>query len=107
MHEQTMEQLRKTSQLAGGNVAYIEELFEAYLRDPNEVSEEWRNYFNQLPRVGENTSVDVPHTPIKEQFLLLSKNKHRAIPVATSTVSSDYDRKQVKEIGRASCRERV
>ncbi len=96
MHEQTMEQLRKTSQLAGGNVAYIEELFEAYLRDPNEVSEEWRNYFNQLPRVDENTSVDVPHAPVREQFLLLSKNKHRATPVATSSVSSDHARKQVK-----------
>src|SRR5690554_3784635 len=96
MHEQTMEQLRKTSQLAGGNVAYIEELFEAYLRDPNEVSEEWRNYFNQLPRVDENTSVDVPHAPVREQFLLLSKNKHRAAPVASSSISSDYARKQVK-----------
>lgn len=96
MHEQTMEQLRTTSQLAGGNVAYIEELFEAYLRDPNEVSEEWRNYFNQLPRVDENTSVDVPHAPVREQFLLLSKNKHRTTPVASSSASSDHARKQVK-----------
>ncbi|MGB0502829.1 MAG: 2-oxoglutarate dehydrogenase E1 subunit family protein, partial [Thalassolituus sp.] len=46
-----MEQLWSTSQLAGGNVAYIEELFETYLRDPNEVPEEWRNYFDKLPRV--------------------------------------------------------
>ena len=54
MHELTMEQLWSTSQLAGGNVAYIEELFETYLRDPNEVPEEWRNYFDKLPRVDEN-----------------------------------------------------
>ena len=51
MHELTMEQLWSTSQLAGGNVAYIEELFETYLRDPNEVPEEWRNYFDKLPRL--------------------------------------------------------
>ena len=63
MHEHTMEQLWSTSQLSGGNVAYIEELFETYLRDPNEVPEEWRNYFDQLPRVDESTSVDTPHKP--------------------------------------------
>lgn len=59
-----MEQLWSTSQLAGGNVAYIEELFETYLRDPNEVPEEWRQYFNQLPRVEENLTTDIPHRPI-------------------------------------------
>ncbi len=96
MHEQTMEQLWKTSQLAGGNVAYIEELFETYLRDPNEVSEEWRNYFDQLPRIDENTSTDTPHKPIREQFLLLSKNQRRSRPVAQSAVSTDHERKQVK-----------
>src|SRR5690606_559886 len=67
-----------------------------YLRDPNEVSEEWRNYFDQLPRVDENTSTDTPHKPIREQFLLLSKNQRRSRPVAQSAVSTDHERKQVK-----------
>ncbi|ASP40016.1 2-oxoglutarate dehydrogenase E1 component [Bacterioplanes sanyensis] len=96
MHEQTMEQLWSTSQLAGGNVAYVEELFETYLKDPNEVPEEWRNYFDQLPRVDESSSVDIPHKPIREQFLLLSKNQHRARPASAASVSSDFERKQVK-----------
>ena len=96
MHELTMEQLWSTSQLAGGNVAYIEELFETYLRDPNEVPEEWRQYFNQLPRVEENVTTDIPHKPIREQFLLLSKNQNRAKPTSQSSVSSEFERKQVK-----------
>ncbi len=96
MHEQTMEQLWSTSQLAGGNVAYMEELFEAYLKDPNEVPEEWRNYFDQLPRVDENTSVDTPHKPIREQFLLISKNQRRSRPVSQGSVSSDHELKQVQ-----------
>lgn len=91
-----MEQLWSTSQLAGGNVAYIEELFETYLRDPNEVPEEWRQYFNQLPRVEENATTDIPHKPIREQFLLLSKNQNRAKPTSQSSVSSEFERKQVK-----------
>lgn len=96
MHEHTMEQLWSTSQLSGGNVAYIEELFETYLRDPNDVPEEWRNYFDQLPRVDESASVDTPHKPIREQFLLLSKNQHRSRPASQGSVSSDFERKQVQ-----------
>ena len=96
MHELTMEQLWSTSQLAGGNVAYIEELFETYLRDPNEVPEEWRQYFNQLPRVEEDVTTDIPHKPIREQFLLISKNQNRAKPTSQSSVSSEFERKQVK-----------
>ena len=91
-----MEQLWSTSQLAGGNVAYIEELFETYLRDPNEVPEEWRQYFNQLPRVDEHVTTDIPHKPIREQFLLISKNQNRAKPTSQSSVSSEFDRKQVQ-----------
>ncbi len=96
MHELTMEQLWSTSQLAGGNVAYIEELFETYLRDPNEVPEEWRNYFDKLPRVDENSTVDTPHKPIRDQFLLISKNQRRAKPMMSAPVSSEHERKQMK-----------
>lgn len=96
MHELTMEQLWSTSQLAGGNVTYIEELFETYLRDPNEVPEEWRQYFNQLPRVEDSVTTDIPHKPIREQFLLLSKNQNRSKPTSQSSVSSEFERKQVK-----------
>ncbi len=91
-----MEQLWSTSQLAGGNVAYVEELFEIYLKDPNEVPEEWRNYFDQLPRVDDNATVDIPHKPIREQFLLLSKNQHRARPASAASVSTEFERKQVQ-----------
>ncbi len=96
MHEQTMEQLWSTSHLDGGSLAYIEELYEAYLRDPSEVSEKWRSYFDQLPRADESVTVDTPHKPIREQFLLISKNQHRARPVAASSVSTEHERKQVQ-----------
>jgi len=33
----SMEQQRSTSHLSGGNAAYVEDLYEAYLKDPNEV----------------------------------------------------------------------
>ena len=98
MHESSMEQLWSTSQLSGGNVAYVEELYELFLMDPNSVSEQWRNYFNTLPRVEGVDSQDIPHSPIKEQFLLISKNqRHTASANATqSQVSSGYDQKQLR-----------
>lgn len=97
MHESSMEHLWSTSQLAGGNVAYIEELYEKYLTDPNSVPERWRDYFNTLPRVEGTDLQDIPHTPIREQFLLISKNQRRTASASTqSQVSSGYDQKQLR-----------
>ncbi len=96
MHESSMEQLWSTSQLAGGNAAYIEELYELYLTDPNSVSEQWRNYFNALPRTEGGDLHDTPHTPIREQFLLISKNQRRNTSATQSQVSSGYDQKQLR-----------
>ena len=96
MHEKSMEQLWSTSQLAGGNLAYVEELFEAYLRDPNQVPEEWRSYFDTLPRDDDTNTSDVPHRRIREQFLLIAKNQRRSAPLQSAPVNSDHERKQVK-----------
>lgn len=96
MHEQTMEQLWSSSQLAGGNVAYIEELYETFLRDPNEVSEEWRNYFKQLPSINDNASLDVPHSSVREQFLQIAKNQHRTRGAAQTAASPEHERQQLK-----------
>ncbi len=52
----SMEQQLSTSHLSGGNAAYVEDLYEAYLKDPNEVPPEWRDYFDRLPRVETSTA---------------------------------------------------
>jgi len=84
-----------TSHLSGSNATYVEELYEAYLQDPNSVPEEWRDNFDKLPRVN-GTESDVPHSTIREHFLYLAKNKSRAQPLAVSSVSSEHEKKQVK-----------
>jgi 2-oxoglutarate dehydrogenase E1 component len=40
-----IEQFRQSSPLFGGNAAFIEELYESFLSDPESVSENWRQYF--------------------------------------------------------------
>lgn len=96
MHESLMELLWSTSHFSGGNLEYVEGLFESYLVDPNSVSEEWRKCFDQLPRVSEAQSTDLPHSVIQEQFLQIGKNKFRSMPVSTKSVaSSDHEQKQI------------
>lgn len=92
-----MERLWRTSHISGGNAAYVEDLFEEYLRDPNAVPESWREYFNQLPMV--NADADIPHSTIREHFELLGKSRQR--PAASSLPggqATEYERKQVAVI---------
>jgi 2-oxoglutarate dehydrogenase E1 component len=96
MQESTMELLWSTSQLAGGNEAYIEELYETYLRDPNGIPEEWRSYFEKLPRAEGAGEQDIPHSPVREHFLHLSKNQRRSPAPQQKSASSDFEIKQVK-----------
>lgn len=96
MHESIMEQLWQTSHLQGGNLAYVEQLFETYLTDPNAIPEEWRSYFDKLPGVDGNTR-DVAHSTIREQFEHISRNQRfysgAGVPASATT---DADRKQIR-----------
>ena len=71
MDEGLMFEQWSSSHLSGGNAAYVEELYESFLRDPSSVPEEWREQFEKLPRVNGNIIQDVPHSTIKEHFLYL------------------------------------
>src|SRR5690606_20978853 len=98
MHKSIMEQLWQTSHLAGGKLAYIEDLYERYLIEPNAMPEQWREYFDKLPRVEGVSGQDVPHSVIQQQFLNLARQRPSFAPVAatSSVVSSEHERKQIK-----------
>ncbi len=66
-----MKQSQSNSYLFGGNAAYVEELYEAYLDNPASIPENWRDYFDALQNVQAvdgSTSNDIAHTPIIESF---------------------------------------
>ncbi|MCO4756490.1 MAG: 2-oxoglutarate dehydrogenase E1 component [Oceanospirillaceae bacterium] len=96
MQEGIMELMWKNAHLYGGNLSYIEQLYETYLMDPSAVPQEWREEFDRLPKVGDNLTQDVPHSTIQEHFLYLAKNQKRAAPAAVSSVSSEHEKKQVR-----------
>jgi 2-oxoglutarate dehydrogenase E1 component len=89
--------LWRSSPLADGNAAYLEELYEQYLQDPAAVTPAWRNYFEGLPRVN-GVAQDIPHSGIREEFRRLAHHA-RPAPVPTGehpAESTDAAHKQVK-----------
>ncbi|WP_092843762.1 2-oxoglutarate dehydrogenase E1 component [Modicisalibacter xianhensis] len=94
MQEGIMELMWRSSHVSGGNAHYVEALYEQYLVDPNEVPDEWRNYFDQLPRPEGSPSYDTPLSPIRDQFYQLARNRRTA--QGTAAVDSGENKKQVK-----------
>lgn len=90
MQEGAMQAWIQSSPFAGGNAAYIEELFELYLDDPTAVGQEWRELFDALPK----GSHDVKHSEIREQFREAAKNKLKQI--SSGSFNSDLAEKQVR-----------
>ncbi len=95
MAESSMEQARRSSHISGTNAAYVEDLYERYLLEPNSVSPEWRDYFEKLPAV-DGVTRDVPHSTVREHFRLLAMNLDRVQAIKPSEVSSEHEKKQVR-----------
>jgi len=101
MQTSSMEQLWQTSHIAGGNATYVENLYETYLKDPNSVPEQWRDYFDKLPMVASQIVQlnDVPHSVIRERFAQISKMRVRTeATVQHDSQATEYERKQVRVV---------
>ena len=97
----SMEEQRSLSHLSGGNAAYVEDLYENYLRDPNGVPPEWRDYFDRLPRVDSKAANvrDLPHSVLRTQFARISKMRVRTEATrAQDSQATEYERKQVRVV---------
>jgi 2-oxoglutarate dehydrogenase E1 component len=96
-----MELLWKSSHIAGGNAAYVENLYEAWLTDPNSVPEQWRGYFEKLPRVETETTLikDIPHSVVRDRFARISKMRVRTeATVRADSQATEHERKQVRVV---------
>ena len=96
MQDSSMRQQWASSHLGGSNSAYVDELYESYLADPNSVPEDWRAYFDKLPSVEGNIESDISHKAIREHFLLEAKNRSRVQKFGASAVSTEHERRQVR-----------
>lgn len=100
MQENSMELQWRSSQLSGGNASYVEQLYETFLSDPNAVPEQWRTYFEQLPRINGQDGRDIAHSAVREQFVRLGRARsHGALPAATAGGEvTEHERKQVRVV---------
>ena len=90
-----------SSHISGGNAEYVDALYETYLQDPSGVPIEWRDYFDQLPRVPTETTAihDVPHSVLRERFARISKMRVRTDATAShDSHATEYERKQVRVV---------
>jgi len=97
MPESIMQQFLDSSHLSGGNAAYIDDLYDTYLHDPGNVTEQWRLFFDTLPQVNGQATPDVSHATILSHFRKIGRR--RSVYVAASGSSGEnieHERKQVK-----------
>lgn len=86
MQKKTYEAFQQSSYIAGNSSAYLDELYDQFLQDPNSVSEDWRSYFNSLPNVGNHTGQDQPVEMVNDRFVALAK-----APVVAEATSGKQD----------------
>ncbi|WP_461534572.1 2-oxoglutarate dehydrogenase E1 component [Spongorhabdus nitratireducens] len=95
MQEGIMQQMWSSSHISGGNAAYVEELYELFLRDPNAVPEQWRDYFQTLPQIEGMNAPDVPHSTIRDQFERMAKGRPITVARPAGSVSSEHEKQQI------------
>ncbi len=69
--------------LSGGNAAFVEDLYERFLTDPESVPPEWRSYFRAFTTPQDDGARDVPHGPVLAEFAARARGPRLgAAPVA-------------------------
>jgi 2-oxoglutarate dehydrogenase E1 component len=81
-----IKQFKQTSQLAGGNAAFIEDLYEQYLVDPDGVPSAWKTYFDGFKG---REAGDVPHSAVMAQVQAAAR-----APVVAGGLDDESARKQ-------------
>ena len=67
--------------LYSGNAAFLEQLYETYLQDPDQVDPEWREYFASL-QDGE-ARADVSHSDVRRSFMEMARAPRARASAAT------------------------
>ena len=82
-----MQELWGSSHLSAGHAAYLENLYETYITNPEDLSKEWSDFFSNLPNKQDK---DISHRNIINEFKNLSRG--------TISVKEEIDERQGKVI---------
>jgi len=61
-----LQHFQSSAALSGANAAFIEDLYEAFLADPDSVPEDWRRRFEQFAQAANQP--ETPHGPLRENL---------------------------------------
>lgn len=89
----SLENRYRSSPFFGGNAAYLDELYEQYLQDPEALPEAWREYFRGFESATPGGR-DVPHRPVIEELARRARRPRVAAPAATGELSAAAADKQ-------------
>lgn len=87
----SMKDFWQDSYLAGGNQAYLDDLYDTFITNPDDLTPEWRQYFDKLTQQVERSTPDVSHSEIREQFLAYAKHASR---MAAQGFETGHDEQQ-------------
>ena len=68
-----LQQFAETSQFGGGNAAWLDQLYEDWLRDPRSVAPQWRTWFQSVHGTG-----DTPHADAIARIVAAQRQGRRA-----------------------------
>ena len=87
-----IELFRASTAFFSGNAAFIEDLYERYLQDPESVDLAWRERFDAMHRGAAN---EVPHGPVRRNFVRLAQeSRSRALARSTERLEPAAAEKQ-------------
>ena len=67
-----MKELWKSSHISAGHAAYLETLYETFINNPEDLSEEWLDFFTNLPK-HPNSNGEISHQEIIREFKNISR----------------------------------
>jgi len=70
-----LKQFAQSSQLAGGNASYVEDLYEQYLVSPDSVDPKWKTYFDGFKG---REAGDIPHSAVISHIADAAKDALKA-----------------------------
>ena len=96
----SMQELWDSSQLSGGSAAWLEALYDNYLRDPSSIDEQWCEFFDGLPEAKSGNGNgpvehEIPHDEVREYFRSLAK-EHQHASAPSSACNVEQEQKQVR-----------
>ena len=68
-----MKELWGSSHISAGHAAYLEDLYETFLNNPEELSKDWFDFFTNLPKMP-NSNGEISHQKIINEFRNFSRN---------------------------------